>query len=242
MQKPWRRSFGSPAAISVCCSSSLPRSNGFCRLRCQSPRCTSHGWGQQLAGLGPLALLLPEPGEAHRRPQFPGRCLLTTGHVEAWWTPTSASASRVWVAVLASSHRPQVGRHRPGGRVRLGAETAPPPTSVSLWCRRWSEPRRAPRGPPRAAPGPAQRAGRAETAGSLLIPSRGSSRPDPLDHHPIRNGGVLKDDHNAIADHEAQVFLVGLLHVGVIHNADMAPNAGVFVHNRFVDRRVGPHA
>src|SRR5262245_18493826 len=69
----------------------------------------------------------------------------------------------------------------------------------------------------------------------------GASRPGPLDHHPIRNGGVLEDDYNAIADHEAQVFLVGLLHVGVVHNPDMAPDAGVFVHNSFANRRVGPH-
>ena len=34
-----------------------------------------------------------------------------------------------------------------------------------------------------------------------------------LDHHPIRNGGVLDDDHNTVLDDEAQGFPVGLLHV-----------------------------
>jgi len=31
-------------------------------------------------------------------------------------------------------------------------------------------------------------------------PSLWSSRPVSLDHHPVRNGGVLDDDHNAVAD------------------------------------------
>ena len=49
-------------------------------------------------------------------------------------------------------------------------------------------------------------------------PALGSSRSVLLDHHPIRNGGILDDDHNAVADDKAQVFLVRLLHVVVVHN------------------------
>src|SRR5215831_1707211 len=70
-------------------------------------------------------------------------------------------------------------------------------------------------------------------------PALGSSRHGPLDHHPIRNGGILDDHHNAVADDKAQVFLVGLLHVGLVHNSYLAPNPGVFVDNGFGDRRVG---
>ena len=61
-------------------------------------------------------------------------------------------------------------------------------------------------------------------------PSLWSSRPVSLDHHPVRNGGVLEHDHNAVLDHEAQAFLVGLLHVVVVHNPYMAPDPGVFVN------------
>ena len=53
-------------------------------------------------------------------------------------------------------------------------------------------------------------------------PLAGGVTPWPARSPSHPNGGVLEDDHNAIADHEAQVFLVGLLHVGVVHNADMA--------------------
>ena len=60
-------------------------------------------------------------------------------------------------------------------------------------------------------------------------PALGSSRSVLLDHHPIRNGGILDDDHNAVADDKAQVFPVGLLHVIAVHNPYLAPNAGVFV-------------
>src|SRR5438105_9055056 len=69
----------------------------------------------------------------------------------------------------------------------------------------------------------------------------GSSRSVLLDHHPIRNGGILDDDHNAVADDKAQVFLVGLLHVVLVHDPVMAPDPGVFVDNGFGDRRVSPH-
>src|SRR5215471_21344038 len=73
------------------------------------------------------------------------------------------------------------------------------------------------------------------------LPSRWSSRPGSLNHHPVRNGSILDDDHNAIADDKAQVFLVGLLHVGLVHNPDLAPDPSVFVDNGSGDRRVGPH-
>jgi hypothetical protein len=73
------------------------------------------------------------------------------------------------------------------------------------------------------------------------LPSRWSSRHVSLDHHPIRNGGVLDDDDNTVADDKAQVFLVGLLHVVLVHDPDMTSDPGVFVDNGFGDRRVGPH-
>ena len=56
--------------------------------------------GQQLTSLGPLALRLPELGEAHRRPQFQGRGLLTTAMSRRGGRRLSpqrrASESRSW--------------------------------------------------------------------------------------------------------------------------------------------------
>src|SRR5262249_11402163 len=77
---------------------------------------------------------------------------------------------------------------------------------------------------PWASVAPCSQAGR-PCASAPPPPARGASRSVPLDHHPIRKGGVLDDDHNAIADDKAQVFLVGLLHVVLVYNPDLAPDA-----------------
>jgi hypothetical protein len=50
------------------------------------------------------------------------------------------------------------------------------------------------------------------------------------------------DHHNAVADDEAQVFLVCFLHVVCIHNLYLASDAGVFVDNGLAERCVRPHA
>ena len=95
---------------------------------------------------------------------------------------------------------------------------------------------------PWASVAPCSQAGHPCASAPPPPPALGSSRSVPLDHHPVRNGGILDDDHNAVADDKAQVFLVGLLHVLVVHNPYMAPDAGVFVDNGVGDRRVRPHA
>src|ERR671932_2231587 len=52
-------------------------------------------------------------------------------------------------------------------------------------------------------------------------PALGSSRSVLLDHHPIRNGDILDDDHNAVADDKAHLFPVGLRPVTAVHKQYM---------------------
>ena len=59
-----------------------------------------------------------------------------------------------------------------------------------------------------------------------------------LDHRAIRNGGVLYDDDNAVLNNEAEIFPARLLHVVSVDDLHVAADAGVFVDDRFLDRRV----
>ena len=51
--------------------------------------------GQSLTGLVPLALLLPQPAQAQRRPQLQGLGLLATGHLEGLME-TGCRLENIW--------------------------------------------------------------------------------------------------------------------------------------------------
>ena len=54
------------------------------------------------------------------------------------------------------------------------------------------------------------------------------------------NDGRLDDNHNAVLDDIAILFLVGLLHISCIDNLAVAANAHVLVNDTFLHLCVGP--